>query len=238
MAGLDTASVPNETQRYRFILRSSASDTLDVQATTWHVVLMRGALPTELGLTSHFMAVERVQLRLLKATAALDAAGISYAVVGGNAVATWVGRVDAGATRATKDVDLLVRRADTERITAALSALGFVREDLRDIVLFLDPDEPSRKSGVRLVWAAEKIRPSYTVASPSVDEAVRDAEGFLVIDLPALVRMKLTSFRDIDRVHVADMLSVGLIDSTVRASLPVELVARLEQVEGTRSEHD
>lgn len=184
-----------------------------------------------MGLSSHLMAVERVQQRLRKVTAALDTAGIRYAVVGGNAVAAWVGRVDPGATRATKDVDILVRRADTARVSAAITALGFARENLRDIVLFTDPDEPSKKSGVHLVWAGEKIRPSYTVPSPTVDEAVRDPEGFLVINLPALVRMKLTSFRDIDRVHIADMLSVGLIDAACRATLPPELAAKLVQVE-------
>ncbi len=46
----------------------------------------------------------------------------------------------------------------------------------------------------------------------------------------ALVRRKLTSFRDIDRVHVADMMSVSLIDGAVRASLTLELLARLDEV--------
>lgn len=182
------------------------------------------------------MAVERVQQRLRKVTAALEAAGVAYAVVGGNAVAAWVGRVDQGATRATKDVDLLVRRSDTPAVAAAITALGFAREDLRDLVLFIDPDEPSKKSGVHLVWAGEKIRPSYTVLSPSVEEAVRDPEGFWVLDLPALVRMKLTSFRDIDRVHISDMSSVGLLDDRVRASLPPELRTRLTQIEGNLPE--
>jgi hypothetical protein len=189
-----------------------------------------------MGILSHLMAVERVQQRLRKVTAALDAAGIKYAVVGGNAVASWVGRVDQGATRATKDVDILVRRSDATRVSASITALGFAREDLRDLVLFIDPDEPSKKSGVHLVWAGEKIRPSYTIPSPSVEEAVRDPEGYLVLNLPALVRMKLTSFRDIDRVHIADMLSVGLIDAGCRASLPPELLARLQQVEQSSSE--
>lgn len=183
-----------------------------------------------MGLASHIMAFERVQLRLRRAAAALDAARIPYAVVGGNAVAAWVGRVDQGATRATKDVDLLVRRADTPAITAAITALGFAREDLRDLVLFIDPDEPSKKSGVHLVWAGERVRPSYTVLSPTLDEAVRDPEGFLVLDLPALVRMKLTSFRPIDQVHVLDMHAVGLIDDRVRAGLPPDLLPRLAQV--------
>jgi hypothetical protein len=185
-----------------------------------------------MSLSIHFMAIERVQERLRSVTAALDAAGVRYAVVGGNAVAAWVGRVDAGATRATKDVDLLVRRQDVPQITAVITELGFAREDLRDLVIFLDPQEPSRRSGVHLVWAGEKIRPSYSVASPSVDEAVRDPEGFLVIDLPALVRMKLTSFRPVDQVHLADMMGVGLIDERVRAGLAADLLRRLEGIVG------
>lgn len=177
------------------------------------------------------MAIDRVQQRLMKTTAALDRAGIRYAVVGGNAVAAWVGRVDPGATRATKDVDLLVRREDLPAITAAIATLGFSRQDLRDIVLFIDPDEPSKKSGVHLVWAGERIRPSYSVLSPTVDEAVRDPEGYLVVSLAALVRMKLTSFRPIDQVHVTDMLAVGLVDAVVRASLPEDLRTRLDELE-------
>ena len=186
--------------------------------------------------SSHVMAVDRVEKRLRRVTAALDAAAIRYAVIGGNAVAAWVGRVDPAATRATKDVDLLVRRADTDQVTATLTGLGFTREDLRDLVLFLDPDEPSRRAGVHLVWAGERVRPSYAAPSPSVDEAVRDPEGFLVLDLPALVRMKLTSFRDIDRVHVADLLSVGLIDERVRRDLPPPLAERLADVERSAQE--
>jgi len=177
------------------------------------------------------MAIERIRQRLRRTTAALEAAGIPYAVVGGNAVAAWVGRVDPGATRATRDVDILVRRADAARITAALTALGYSREDLRDLVLFIDPDEPSRRSGVHLVWAGERIRPSYVEPSPTVEEAVLDPEGFWVLDLPALVRMKLTSFRPIDQVHIMDMAAVGLITDVVRASLPDELRTRLGRAE-------
>ncbi len=68
---------------------------------------------------------------------------------------------------------------------------------------------------------------------PSTDETVRDAAGLLVLDLPALVRMKLTSLRDIDRVHIADMLSVGLIDQALRRMLPDELRERLSEVEAS-----
>lgn len=179
------------------------------------------------------MAVDRVEKRLKRVTTALDAAGIRYAVIGGNAVAAWVAQADPSATRATKDVDLLVDRTDLDRISAVMTKLGFQRHDLRRLVLFTDPAEPSKRAGVHLVWANEKVQPSYAVPAPSTDETVRDAAGFLVLDLPALVRMKLTSFRDIDLVHLADLLSVGLIDSPVRVALPQVLRDRLADVESS-----
>jgi len=179
------------------------------------------------------MAVDRVEKRLRRVAAALQSAGIPYAIVGGNAVAAWVARADPSATRATKDVDVLVRRTDLDAVTLAIGGLGFQRQDLRDLVLFIDPEEPSKRAGVHLIWAAEKIRPSYSVPSPSVEEAVDDPEGFRVLGLAALVRMKLTSFRDIDRVHIADVLSVGLITPDVRKALPIDLLGRLEEVERT-----
>ena len=177
------------------------------------------------------MAVERVEQRLRKVTAALDAAGIRYAVIGGNAVAVWVAKGDPSATRTTKDVDLLVDRAGLDGITKVFAKLGFEREDLRSLTLFIDPDEPSRRAGVHLVWAGEKVRPSYAHPTPTVDEGVRDAEGFLVLDLPALVRMKLTSLCDIDRVHIADLLTVGMIDDSVRKTIPPDLLERLRSIE-------
>ena len=55
-------------------------------------------------------AVEKVRQRLLRSTAALENSGIPYAVIGGNAVAAWVSRVDEAAVRNTQDVDILIRR--------------------------------------------------------------------------------------------------------------------------------
>src|SRR6476661_10008955 len=83
-------------------------------------------------------AVAKVRDRLLRATRALNEAGIPYAVAGGNAVASWVATVDEGAVRNTRDVDLLVRRGDLPAITAALEQAGFVRDELLDVVMFRD----------------------------------------------------------------------------------------------------
>ena len=180
---------------------------------------------------SYVMAVERVERRLREVTAALDAAGVGYAVIGGNAVAAWVSTVDPGATRATKDVGLLVHRDDEPDVSAVMASLGFERKDLRRVLLFIDPEEPAQSSGVHLIWAEELIRPSYHTPAPAADEAVRLRDGFRVLDLPALVRMKLESFRPVDQTHIGDLLSVGLIDDRVRTSLPEVLRERLAQVE-------
>lgn len=57
-------------------------------------------------------AVDAVRERARRAAAALDAAGIQHVVVGGNAVAAWVARVEIEAVRNTKDVDVLSLKQD------------------------------------------------------------------------------------------------------------------------------
>src|SRR5712692_2325104 len=142
-------------------------------------------------------AVEKVRERLLRATSALEQAGIPYAVVGGNAVAAWVSRVDEAAVRNTQDVDLLLRRADLDAATAALSQVGFVRRHVAGIDLFLDGPQAKARDAVHVVFASEKVRPEYVLPAPDVSE-MELAPHFRVLTLEALVRMKLTSFRDKD----------------------------------------
>src|SRR5215211_6456665 len=84
------------------------------------------------------MAVELVRDRLRRAAAALEAAKIPYAVVGGNAVAAWVAKVDPTAMRNTQDVDMLLSRSDLEAAKAALGSAGFIYRHVRGIDRFLD----------------------------------------------------------------------------------------------------
>jgi hypothetical protein len=171
-------------------------------------------------------AVEKVRERLLRAAAALERAGIPYAVVGGNAVAAWVSRVDEAAVRNTRDVDLLVRRPDLDAAAEALAAAGFVHRHAMGVELFLEGPEGKARDGVHVVFAGEKVRPDYALPAPDVLEA-EAAPGFRVVALDALVRMKLTSFRDRDRVHLRDMLELGLIDAGWCDRLPSPLAERL-----------
>src|SRR5947207_15762810 len=81
-------------------------------------------------------AVEKVRQRLLRATTALEQAGVPYAVAGGNAVAVWVTTVDEAAVRNTRDVDILLRRSDLEAATRALEDAGFVRRHSAVMAVF------------------------------------------------------------------------------------------------------
>ena len=175
------------------------------------------------------MAAERVKERLRRATRALDAAGVQYAVVGGNAVAEWVARIDEDAIRNTRDVDLLVRRDDLPTIRLALEAAGFIYYHLLDIDTFIDGPQGKPSGGIHLLFAGEKVRRDDEYTLPALDESERAAE-FQVANLEALVRMKLMAWRDKDRTHLRDMIGVGLLDATWPARYPPPLGARLQQL--------
>jgi hypothetical protein len=174
-------------------------------------------------------AVDAVRERARRAAAALSEAGIPHVIVGGNAVAAWVARVDLEAVRNTKDVDLLVRRGDFAAVVAALESIGFVHCNVADVDMFLDGPEGSVRSAVHVIFAREKVRADNLFPMPDVTESETGLE-FVVPTLDALVRMKLTSFRLKDKVHLLDLLEVGLIDESWCARLPDSLAARLREV--------
>ncbi|HUU84077.1 MAG TPA: hypothetical protein VM243_11295 [Phycisphaerae bacterium] len=180
------------------------------------------------------MAVDRVEALLRRVGEALDGAGIPYGVAGGNAVAAWVATVDEGAVRATKDVDVLVRRADLAGVAAALQPVGLIPVDVLGVTIFVDQQRPNPRTGVHIIPAKELIRAHYAHPAPDVTEVVRAAGGFAVIDLAALVTMKLQAFRDIDRVHIRDLLSVNLIDAGLIGKLPADLRGRLKEIQDAR----
>jgi Uncharacterised nucleotidyltransferase len=174
-------------------------------------------------------AVAKVRERLLRATAALNQAGVSYAVVGGNAVASWVATIDEGAVRNTRDVDLLVRRSDLPAITAALEAAGFVHDELPDVVMFRDGAEGKPSEAVHLLFVGEKTRPDHLLPAPEI-QTIENPANFRVLALESLVAMKLISNRDRDRMHLRDLIDVRLIDTSWLPKLPPELAERLKKI--------
>ncbi len=174
-------------------------------------------------------AVANVRERLLRATRALNQAGIPYAVAGGNAVASWVATVDEGAVRNTRDVDLLVRRGDLPAVIAALEGVGFVHGTLLDVVMFRDGEQGKPSEAVHLLFVGEKTRPDHLLPAPDI-QTVDDPANFRVVTLESLVLMKLMSNRRKDQVHVQDLINVGLVDASWLPKFPAELAARLKEV--------
>lgn len=174
-------------------------------------------------------AVAKVRDRLLRATKALNEAGIPYAVVGGHAVASWVATIDEGAVRNTRDIDILVRREDLPATTAAFEKAGFVPEDVLGVTMFLDGPNSKPSETVHLLFSGEKTRPDHLLPAPAID-TVEDPANFRVTTLESLVLMKLMFNRRKDQVHIEDMIGVGLIDQTWVAKLPPELAKRLQHI--------
>jgi hypothetical protein len=176
-------------------------------------------------------AVERVRDRMVRAAAVLEKAAIPYAVVGGNAVAAWVSRVDEAAVRNTQDVDVLIRRADLERAKEAMAAAGFAFRHVKGIDMFLDGPNSKARDAVHIIFAGERIGRADVVMAPDVAESVTQTEPpICVLELEPLVRMKLTAYRLKDQVHLQDLIGVGLIDATWPSRFPPPLAERLQRV--------
>lgn len=173
-------------------------------------------------------AVERVRERLLRSTNAIQQAGIAYAVVGDHAVASWVATVDEGAVRNSPAIDLLVRREDLPAITGVLQQVGFVLASTGE-TKFLDGSNGKLREAVHLWFASEKV--CKTAALPFPDLAtVQNPAGFQVLKLDSLVQMLLIACRNRDRMHIRDLIDVGLLDRTWLAKLPPVLAERLREI--------
>lgn len=174
-------------------------------------------------------AVENVQARLEKTARLLESIEIPYAIIGGNAVRAWVAQADEAAVRTTRDVDILLRRADLPRVIEAMEQAGFVYRHSAGIDMFLDGAGAKAREAVHVLFANEKVKETDLVPAPDVDESVL-IEAHRILSLESLVRMKLNVFRRKDQMHLIDMVSVGLIDGTWIHRYPPELATRLQQI--------
>ena len=174
------------------------------------------------------MALDEVTARMERISTALDNASVPYALVGGQAVALWVATKDPAAVRTTKNVDVLIRREDLPRARAAALSVEMDYFEVMGVGMFLDRSDPNPRNAVHLIWAGEKVRPEYELPSPTIDQRESLDPDLYVVSLAGLVCMKLISNRDQDRVHLRDMIDVGLVGRDMFERLPHELVERLD----------
>jgi hypothetical protein len=173
--------------------------------------------------------VQQLFERMRRFHAAMDAAGLSYRIIGGIAAFFHVYDREPDQARSTRDVDAAVARADLPRIIAAAEKGGFRYRHARGIDMLVDADQPSARSAVHLIFIGEKVRPDDLAEIPASDP-VRTKEGIWICPVDDLVRMKLTSFRLKDKVHIQDLDGVGLITPEIEQALPDALRQRLHEV--------
>lgn len=173
------------------------------------------------------MALDKVAERLERITRAFNEASIPYALVGGQAVAIWVSSRNPHAVRTTKDVDILLRREDLARATASVETIGLEYQEVAGVGMFMEREDPGPHHAVHIVWAGEKVRASYLIPAPVMEEREDVEPGKPVVTLDALVRMKLQAHRKHDQVHILDMIGVGLIGEHSLEGLPPLLAERL-----------
>jgi hypothetical protein len=158
-----------------------------------------------------------------------SSAGLEYRVAGGLAVYLYVEEREPDAGRLTKDIDIVVRREDLQKIADAERPFGLEHRHVAGVDTLVQAGQPSARRAVHLVFCGEKVRPEYPEPTPDVG-AGRQVRGIRLIPLSDLIRMKLASFRAKDEAHLKDLDDAGLITPDIEASLSPVLAERLAQV--------
>jgi hypothetical protein len=172
--------------------------------------------------------------RIKRLHAALDSAGIEYRLVGGLAVFFQVSMRRPGRGRSTEDVDIAVDRRQLNLIAEAAERFGFRYRHVARIDMLVDAEKPRASTAVHMVFVNEKVRPEYLEAAPGFSEPTRTEEGILLAPVADLVRMKLTSFRMKDQLHLKDLDSARLITPEIEDSMSEALRGRLGLVRAAR----
>jgi hypothetical protein len=170
-------------------------------------------------------ALERIALPLASE-------GVPYEMIGGGAVMVHVNRVDPSAVRNTKDIDIMIHRADLERVIETAQRHGFTFRHAAKLDMLLPPGETKARNAIHLIFSGEKTSPTQSVVNPPLRPEYLSLHGVAVAVIPVadLVQMKISNNRDIDRVHVRDLDSVGLITEQIERGLPVLLRERLQEI--------
>ena len=167
--------------------------------------------------------MDRLFERIKRLHMALDSAGIAYRVVGGLAVFFQVSMRRPGRGRSTENVDIAVDRKELQRIAASAEKFGFRYRHVAGVDMLVDAGTPRANTAVHMVFIYEKF------SEPTLTE-----EGILLAPVADLVKMKLTSFRMKDQLHLKDLDSARLITPEIEASLSEVLRARLGEVRAAR----
>ena len=172
---------------------------------------------------------------LQKLSLPLEQAGLQHELVGGLAVFLHVENADSTHSSLTRDVDVMIRREDMPLVVAIAEEHGFRFRHSVGLDTLLYGETNSARNAVHLLFTGEKVKAAQLEAHPSIRPVRAGIHGqdFLVIPLADLVRMKLSSYRDKDRVHVRGMDAAGLISKEVEHGLSEDMQSRLRHIRDT-----
>jgi hypothetical protein len=172
---------------------------------------------------------------LHRITDPLMAANVPHELIGGMAVLVHVEEADPGQSTLTRDVDLMIQRSDLEKVKEIAARQGFRFRHAAGLDMLLHGPSDSAKNAVHLIFSGERVKPNQAAPNPSIQPERKAVLGRQVFVIPVadLVQMKLSAYRDKDRVHIRAMDAAGLITPEVEHRLPGELYGRLRYTRET-----
>ena len=106
---------------------------------------------------------------------------------------------------------------------------GFQYRKAAGLSMFLEGRRDSVRNAIHLVFANQFVRPDDHEANPEI-EPTEYGDGIRTLPQDRLVRMKLNSYRLKDRVHLLDMIQLGIIDESWLSKFPEPLAERLKSL--------
>ena len=140
---------------------------------------------------------------------------------------------DPDAGRLTRDIDIVVRRADLAAIAQAVQSVGLEFRQVAGVDMLVQAESPSARRAVHMIFSGEKVQADYPEATPEIGP-VRLVNGIRLAPIEDLIRMKLNSFRLRDQVHLKDLDEAGVITPEAEMLLSPEQKRRLAQVRASR----
>lgn len=172
---------------------------------------------------------------LQKLSLPLEQAGVPHELVGGLAVFLHVENADSTHSSLTRDIDIMIRRDDLPRVVSIAEQFGFRYRHSAGLDMLLYGESNSARNAVHLLFAGERVKQTQLEAHPAIRPVRAGLHGqdFLVVPVADLVLMKLSAYRDKDRVHIRGMDAAGLITQAVEQALNEELRFRLGHIRET-----
>ena len=165
--------------------------------------------------------------RLLKV---LQDADVNFEVVGGVAINAHILPLHRSRSFVTRDIDVLVRRNDLDRVAKAAEPLGYRARKMMGGYALIRPEQDLAEA-VHLLFVGEKSKSNQPFPHPELRPEEKHLFGLSVPVAPLadLLHMKLNSLRPKDLIHLETLDDAGLITPALERGLPQALQERLKE---------